>query len=243
MKKNILFALGTLCFSASFILKVLYKSLKSSKKPITDSKESASINVIDFDSFKDIKEEQKRNKSKRKKPGRLGRRICVYSARGRFLRSYKNVTEASRKESISYHTIIKCAQGEHLALKNTTNIYLYESENIYERLRKIRENAFYYPHVIEAMKSTGYERGPENLLKYIPTDKDGIFTYEDYIDKRKDGGFREESAKSTLRKWKQRGYVKFLEDGRFQKLRKSDIRVLIDTPKADDYEQTEILSS
>jgi len=226
MKKNILLTLGTLCFSTVFLMKLVSKMFGKPSRTCQESdnniEDTTLENVIDFGDFKNFQEEQRKKKS-----GRPGRKICVYSVKGRFLKSYNSIAEAANKEKIPYFTIIKCASGQHLACRNTTNIFLYEFDNIHERLRKIRENAFQYPHLIEAMKKSGSESGPENLLRYIPSDKDGIFTYKDYLETRKNGGFNQKSANGTLRKWKERGYVEPLGNGKYKKLRKSDIRVLV----------------
>jgi len=68
------------------------------------------------------------------------------------------------------------------------------------------------------------KRGPQNLLEQIPTDADGIFTYNDAVQARIKCGKREEGTGNMLSQWKSRGIIEVLPDGRYKKLPPKDDR-------------------
>lgn len=77
-------------------------------------------------------------------------------------------------------------------------------------------------------KTSIHRRGPVSFLEYIPTNKEGVFTYQSYLATRRAHDLPDDSAKKTLNKWKSRGYIRLLEDGSFKKLRGEDFRIIIE---------------
>lgn len=76
------------------------------------------------------------------------------------------------------------------------------------------------------LKKSNSKRGPASLLEFIPTNKEGIFTYQNYLAARRAYGLDDASANKTLSKWKSRGYIEYLENSTYKKLREGDIYII-----------------
>ena len=61
------------------------------------------------------------------------------------------------------------------------------------------------------------KRGPRNLLEYIPTDENGVFTYQDAVKARLKNGMKEEGTQAMLSVWKSRKYVLQITDFSYKK--------------------------
>lgn len=96
-------------------------------------------------------------------------------------------------------------------------------------LRQLRKTTVGYKvKNLSIKKVNNNKRGPESLLAFVPTNKEGIFTYQSYLAARRANYLPDSSAEKTLNKWKSRGYIEYLKDGSFKKLRKEDIRIIIE---------------
>ncbi len=60
-------------------------------------------------------------------------------------------------------------------------------------------------------------RGPRNLLESIPTDDEGLFSFNDAVQARLRNGMTEEGTSHMLSMWKVRGYISQITDHSFKK--------------------------
>lgn len=61
------------------------------------------------------------------------------------------------------------------------------------------------------------KRGPRNLLEVIPTNDEGIFTFQDAVKARMKNGMDEDGTGHMLSQWKCRGYISQITDHSFKK--------------------------
>lgn len=63
------------------------------------------------------------------------------------------------------------------------------------------------------------KRGPQNLLAELTTTEKKVFTFDDLKKLRQKKGMDEKGTSKLLSKWKQRGYIRQLEDGNYESLK------------------------
>ena len=66
------------------------------------------------------------------------------------------------------------------------------------------------------------KRGPRNLLEFITTNDEGVFTYQDAVKARLKNGMGEDGTSRMLSQWKFRGYILQITDYSFKKVYKGN---------------------
>lgn len=102
--------------------------------------------ILDINSCKKNSEEYYKNRTEI--GPRPKKKVCAYSYEGKLLNTYYCVSEAAFRENISKEAVRGCCLGNILRNRTRHRIFLYEGEDIKERIERIKEQYPAFPYIV-----------------------------------------------------------------------------------------------